>query len=125
MTVRNNRYRYPRQRKVPKRLMAVRDKIIGAYARGQGLSAMNLAVQHGADPNDIRQLLREAGVWSPRTVTEVRADDRRKQYAESVEKKCLCCEKKFLARHKLLYVCDPCKATESYRIPDEYTLIIA
>jgi hypothetical protein len=105
--------------------MEVRDKIIGAYGRGHGLTATDLAVQYGADSNDIRQLLREAGVWSPRTVVEMRDNDKRKRYSESVEKKCLCCEKKFLARHKLLYVCDPCKETDSYRIPDEYTLIIA
>ena len=34
---------------------------------------------------------------------------------ENIEKKCNLCRKKFLAKGKYIFTCDPCKATDVYR----------
>lgn len=116
--------KYRRQRKVPKRLVAIRDKIIGDYGRGNGLKAVDLSVKYDACVNDIRQLLREAGVWVRRPLDVVIANARAKKKKESVERKCLCCRKMFEAEHKKLYICSPCKATSVFGVQADYTTAI-
>lgn len=102
----------------------MRDKIMGDYGRGQGLKALELSVKYEVDVNDIRQLLQEAGVWVRRPLDIVIADARAKKKKESVKRKCLCCRKVFVAEHKGLYICDPCKATSVFGVQAEYTTAI-
>ena len=116
--------KYRRQRTVPKRLVAIRDKIIGDYGRGNGLNAIDLSVKYEADVNDIRQLLREANVWVRRPLDIVIAHAREKKKRESVERECLCCRKMFEAEHKGLYICSPCKASSVFGVQADYTTAI-